>query len=193
MNSPRPSEVTGFCKTNIPICLFDQGKNRKEIGKELVKHPKLWRTILKTINHNSKNIQPEKLYDLLNGLEICYKLSNQENHTRNFYSFKKLPLNEITQQGADKQYIVIIKDKEIQEVIDSNDPDLLVQNFKRNYHRYVPIFKWFQTHNYKDFQKPGKNLYQIIQEMGAHKLYGYMERTEHSPDEYICIQVYPMY
>ena len=194
MNSPRPSELIGFCKNNSPICLFYQGKNRKEIGRELLKHPKLWRTILKIIGQNSKNnMQPEKLYDLLNGLEICYKLPNQENHTRTLYTFKKLPLNEITQHGTEKHHVIIIKDGEIQEVIDSNDPDLLVQNFKRNYHRYVPIFKWFQSHGYQDFQKPGKNLYQIIQEMGAHKLYGYLEKTEHSSKEYICIQVCPVY
>jgi hypothetical protein len=193
MNSPRPAELIGFCKSNIPLCLFYQGKTRKEIGRELLKHPKLWRTILRMIDNNQKNIMPEKLYDILNSLEITYKLPYQEESTKIIYEFKKLPLNEITQQGNEKCHVVIIKNGEIQEVIDSDDPDLLVQNFKRNYHRYVPIFKWFQTHGYQDFMKPDKNLYEMIQEMGAHKLYGYLERTEQSPDEYICIQTCPVY
>jgi len=190
-NSPRPAEIVAFCKCEIPICLFYSVKTRRDIGRILQKHPKLWSHLLKTIKYptyKSNSIEPEILHDILNGLKIQYQLPNQNKYTSIEYSFKKLALNKIKDSVEEKRYLVLIKDGQVQEVIDTNDPDLLVYNFKRNYHRYVPIFKWFQEHDYKDFKATTprlKNLYQIVMNMGAHKLFGYIENTEYSSKEYV--------
>jgi hypothetical protein len=198
-NSPRPAEIVAFCKSDVPICLFYRVQSRREIGRVLHKHPKLWRHLLTTINYPTKPvslIEAEILYDILNGLKIEYQLPSQQLPVSHTYSFKKLPLNEIKDSVKEKRYLVLMKDGQVQEVIDSNDPDLLVYNFKRNYHRYVPIFKWFQEHDYQDFKTSSprlKNLYQIVMNMGAHKLFGYIDNTEYSSKEYVKLVVCSVY
>ena len=52
-----------------------------------------------------------------------------------YYSFQNFQLNEI----KEKRYVVLIKNGEVQEVLDCDDPDLLVLNFKQCYHRYVNL------------------------------------------------------
>jgi len=188
MNSPRPAEIMAFCKSGVPICLFYRTQSRKELGRVMLKHPKLWRHLLMTVGCANQQVEPEILYDMLNGLKIKYQLPMQEEPQEHIYTFQKLPLNEIKDSVKEKRYLVLMKNGQVQEVIDSNDPDLLVYNFKRNYHRYVPIFKWFQEHDYKDFTTASprqKNLYQIVMNMGSHKLFGYIDSTEYSQTEYV--------
>lgn len=99
-------------------------------------------------------------------------------YKKRVYSFKQCPLSEIKESQKETHYVVLIKNGEIQQVLDCDSPDLLVQNFKENYIRYIPIYQWFQQHNYQDFIPQGKTLQELILSMGTHKLYGYIENTE---------------
>jgi len=194
--SPRPAEILGLCRSGEPICFFYGVQSRKEVGRRLIEHPRLWKHLLKTICYTggSSDIQPEILYDLLNGLEIVFKLSKMDESQVHRYEFVSLPLNEIRANVSEKRYITLMKDGQVQEVMDCHDPDLLVQNFKHNYYRYVPIFKWFQEHGFQDFMKsPRQNLFEIVRDMGVHKLYGYIENTSVSNKSYVKLKVVPVY
>ena len=200
-NSPRPAEITAFCCNGEPICLFFPGRTKKEIGRELQKHQKIWRHLLKAAGYTHLDrLEPELVYEYLNDLEItCNKgtvlNAKQSEPKRQYYSFQNFQLNEIKENIKEKRYVVLIKNGEVQEVLDCDDPDLLVLNFKQCYHRYVPIYRWFQENNYQDFviKSPRNDLYHTVLEMGAHKLYGYIENTMVSAKNYVKLKTCPVY
>ena len=83
-------------------------------------------------------LEPELVYEYLNDSEItCNKgvFNAKPNESKRILQFSKLSIKRI----KEKRYVVLIKNGEVQEVLDCDDPDLLVLNFKQCYHRYVNL------------------------------------------------------